>query len=39
MIAESIVNNRKIQLDAQSVSLYINKLIQKIHFGKLALFT
>ena len=39
MIAESIVNNWKIQFDAQSILLYINKLIRKIYFGNVSLFT
>lgn len=29
----------KIQLESRPILLYINKLIQKIYFGKLALFT
>ena len=30
---------RKIELESRPILLYINKLIQKIYFGKLALFT
>ena len=30
---------RKIELESRPIILYINKLIQKIYFGKLALFT